>query len=156
MRFLANRDARLHFALLTDFPDAPAESLPGDASLLQLAETRIDELNAKYRDGNPLAPGERGGRQRKPRRRQGRRLLSVSSATALECDARIWMGYERKRGKLGDFNALLRGGHSGWLFSIVGATAVLVAGQIRHHARHGHAAAARRRARSSSARWRIR
>ncbi len=28
VRFLANRDTHLHFGLLTDFPDANAESLP--------------------------------------------------------------------------------------------------------------------------------
>ena len=33
MRFLANRDAHLHFALLTDFRDAPAETTAGDDAL---------------------------------------------------------------------------------------------------------------------------
>ena len=37
VRFLANRDANLHFALLTDFRDAAAETLPDDEPLLQLA-----------------------------------------------------------------------------------------------------------------------
>ncbi len=30
VRFLANRDAHLHFGLLTDFPDAREETLPDD------------------------------------------------------------------------------------------------------------------------------
>jgi cyclic beta-1,2-glucan synthetase len=30
VRFLANRDDSLHFALLTDFRDAPEETLPED------------------------------------------------------------------------------------------------------------------------------
>ena len=34
VRFLANRDAHLHFALLTDFPDAREETLAGDEALL--------------------------------------------------------------------------------------------------------------------------
>ncbi|MFN2244986.1 MAG: cyclic beta 1-2 glucan synthetase, partial [Anaerolineae bacterium] len=41
VRFLANRDERLHFGLLTDFQDASAETLPGDATLLQLAQKSI-------------------------------------------------------------------------------------------------------------------
>ena len=34
VRFLANRDPHLHFALLTDFADAPQETLPDDGPLL--------------------------------------------------------------------------------------------------------------------------
>src|SRR4030095_1601317 len=48
VRFLANRDAHLHFALLTDFADAQEQSLAADESLLRLAEARIEELNRKY------------------------------------------------------------------------------------------------------------
>jgi cyclic beta-1,2-glucan synthetase len=109
--FLANRDERLHFGLLTDFQDARQESLPEDGPLVQLARARIDELNAKY--------GAGGGRNEddifflfhRPRRWNPRE--------------RLWMGYERKRGKLADLNALLRG-VSGDRFSlVVGDTAVL-------------------------------
>ena len=39
--------------------------------------------------------------------------------------ARIWMGHERKRGKLGDLNSLLRGGRPDGFSLIVGATAIL-------------------------------
>src|SRR5271170_3785487 len=48
VRFLANRDAHLHFGLLTDFADAHEETLPEDTLLLQRAEARINELNRKY------------------------------------------------------------------------------------------------------------
>ena len=37
-------------------------------------------------------------------------------------EARIWMGHERKRGKLGDLNALLRGGRTDGFSLVVGAT----------------------------------
>lgn len=55
VRFLANRDPSLHFALLTDFLDAGQESLPGDAALMQLAAEKIDALNLKYgqKSGRP-------------------------------------------------------------------------------------------------------
>jgi len=48
VRFLANRDEGLHFGLLTDFPDASSEKLPGDETLLILAREKIEGLNVKY------------------------------------------------------------------------------------------------------------
>ncbi|MDD5170931.1 MAG: hypothetical protein PHN75_19095, partial [Syntrophales bacterium] len=102
VRFLANRDANLHLGLLTDFRDAQEETLPEDEPLLRLARKKIEELNAKY------------GHSRsdifflfhRPRR--------------WNPHDRIWMGYERKRGKLAELNALLRGGeNAGERFSMV-------------------------------------
>jgi len=111
VRFLANRDERLHFALLTDFPDAREEFLSEDEPLVQLARTRIEELNAKYRDGEDQSWDDIFFLFHRPRR--------------WNPQEKIWMGYERKRGKLADLNALLRGG-SGDAFSlVVGDTAVL-------------------------------
>ncbi|MBN2437940.1 MAG: cyclic beta 1-2 glucan synthetase [Deltaproteobacteria bacterium] len=111
VRFLANRDDHLHFALLTDFRDAPAETLPEDEALLWLAQKGIEGLNEKY--GDPK--GDRFFLFHRPRRWNPR--------------DRIWMGYERKRGKIADLNALLRGetqGGSGARFSLViGDTSVL-------------------------------
>ena len=111
VRFLANRDDNLHFALLTDFLDAPTEALPEDEALLQLAQKGIEGLNIKYNDPK----GDRFFLFHRPRRWNPR--------------DRIWMGYERKRGKLADLNALLRGetrGGAGDRFSlVVGDTAVL-------------------------------
>ena len=55
------------------------------------------------------------------------------------------MGYERKRGKLTEFNALLRGGSRDCFSEIVGRDGHPAGDQICHHARHRHPAAARRR-----------
>jgi cellobiose phosphorylase len=111
VRFLANRDDNLHFALLTDFRDAPAETLPEDEGLLRLVQTGIEGLNKKYRNLN----GDSFFLFHRPRR--------------WNPQDRIWMGYERKRGKLADLNALLRGDPedgSGARFSlVVGDTAAL-------------------------------
>ena len=92
VRFLANRDPNLHFALLTDLPDAVSEPRERDTHpLVELAVHLIDNLNAKY-------PSPRYGkflllhRHRVFNRRQG-----------------VWMGWERKRGKLLDLNKLLSG-----------------------------------------------
>jgi cellobiose phosphorylase len=104
---LSNRDRNLHFALLTDFRDAAAENLPADAALLQRARAGIEQLNRRY-----LSPtAELFFLFHRPRRwnaGEGR-----------------WMGYERKRGKLMEFNALLRGGAAGRFSTILGATAIL-------------------------------
>ena len=98
VRFLANRDAHLHFGLLTDFRDAPSEHMPGDDELVAHAAARIEALNAKYAvlplDGND-GPGALFYLFHRPRR--------------WNLNDRLWMGRERKRGKLGDLNALLRG-----------------------------------------------
>jgi len=95
VRFLANRDDHLHFGLLTDFRDAEAEYLPEDEALLCLARQRIEALNDKY----PNPAGASFFLFHRPRRWNPR--------------DRIWMGYERKRGKLTDLNWLLRGGPHG-------------------------------------------
>jgi cyclic beta-1,2-glucan synthetase len=111
VRFLANRDENLHFALLTDFRDAREETIPEDEPLLRLTQKRIEELNEKYRS----AKGDTFFLFHRPRRWNPRE--------------RMWMGYERKRGKLTDLNSFLRGGAhgiSGVRFSlVVGETAVL-------------------------------
>ena len=92
VRFLANRDPQLGFALVGDFRDASAEHLDSDAPLLAYASEVIDALNAKYAD-----PKHCGGffLFQRPRRYNAR-------------DG-VWMGWERKRGKLEDLNATLRG-----------------------------------------------
>jgi cellobiose phosphorylase len=111
VRFLANRDPRLQFGLLTDFADAAGETLPQDEPLLHLAGQRIAELNEKYRGiENPANDGAFFLFHR-PRRWNPRE--------------RVWMGRERKRGKLGDLNALLRGAGGDPFSRIVGNVGAL-------------------------------
>ena len=90
VRYLANRDQNLHFALLTDLLDAPQEVMPQDAELVRLAKEGIEQLNQKYEKDRSdifyLA--------HRPRR--------------WNAEEEVWMGYERKRGKLAEFNTLLR------------------------------------------------
>ncbi len=86
--YLGNADPHIGFALLTDFADAPEEVMPEDETLLQLARQRIAELNAAY-PGKPFFVLHR------------RRLWNPQEA--------VWMGWERKRGKLHELNRLLRG-----------------------------------------------
>ncbi len=91
VRYLANRDNNLYFALLTDFLDAPSEVTDADAGLLSLARRQIEALNAKYPDS------------------EGDRFFLLHRPRQWNPAERTWMGYERKRGKLAELNALLRG-----------------------------------------------
>ncbi len=100
VHFLGNQDECLHFALLTDFADAACEVLSEDEPLLRRARNGIEALNDKYRS----ADGERFFLLHRPRR------WSVGEG--------VWMGFERKRGKLADLNTLLRGG-DGQCFALV-------------------------------------
>ena len=107
VRFLANRDANLHFGLLTDFRDAHEETLPEDELLLRLAQQRIEGLNQKYRNEN----SDTFFLFHRPRR--------------WNPQERLWMGYERKRGKLAELNSLLRGGPEARFSLVIGETVVL-------------------------------
>ncbi|MGY0618258.1 GH36-type glycosyl hydrolase domain-containing protein [Lysobacter sp. A378] len=112
VRFLANRDPNLHFALLTDFFDADQQTLPQDAALLQAARDEIASLNERYADGDDdIFFLFHRPRQWNPRERR-------------------WMGHERKRGKLAALNAYLRGGAGECFISVVGNTAAL--GNVRY------------------------
>jgi cellobiose phosphorylase len=108
VRFLANQDVNLRFCLLTDFADAATESTPGDAPLLAFATGLLNALNLKY----PRAGGDNFLLLHRPRR-----WNPTQSA---------WMGYERKRGKLGDLNAFLRGGGQEAFSAVIGDTGGLV------------------------------
>ncbi|MCK9197354.1 MAG: hypothetical protein M0P16_10290, partial [Syntrophales bacterium] len=104
VRFLANRGENLRFALLTDFLDADEETQPDDGPLLLLARQRIEELNEKYRTSKNDA------------------FFLFHRPRRLNPQDHIWMGYERKRGKLADLNHFLRGGSRECFSLIVGNT----------------------------------
>ncbi len=107
IRFLTNRANNLHFGLLTDFCDAPHEKMPEDDEILRLAEKGIKELHEKYR-------GVRGGS-----------FYLFHRTRRWNPEEKIWMGYERKRGKLAELNAFLRDGKRGCFSKIMGATELL-------------------------------
>ncbi|MGZ5472813.1 MAG: GH36-type glycosyl hydrolase domain-containing protein [Thermoanaerobaculia bacterium] len=88
---LGNLDDHVHFAILSDFPDADAESLPGDDALLAEAVAGIEELNRRH------------GGERKDR------FFLFHRARRWNPKEAVFMGWERKRGKIEEFNRLLRG-----------------------------------------------
>src|SRR4029077_5433760 len=91
IHYLANPDPNLRFALLTDFADAPAEHRPEDAGYLQAALEGVAALTRRYAGDGP------------PRFFLFHRRRRGSPTQG------CWMGWERKRGKLAEFNRLLRG-----------------------------------------------
>ena len=88
---LGNTDPNIHFAILSDFADASAAEMPGDDRILAAAREGITGLNAHAEPG-------RGG--------TFHLLHRVRQWNAGEAS---WIGWERKRGKLEEFNRLLRG-----------------------------------------------
>ncbi len=92
VRFIANRDAHVHFALLTDLPDSVTKPHTNDTHpLVELAVHLIDELNRKH--GSP----ESGS------------FILLHRHRIFNVRQGVWMGWERKRGKLLDLNKLLAG-----------------------------------------------
>lgn len=92
VHFLSGAAGDLTFILLTDMMDAQVENLPDDRMILSAAAEAIERLNAKYPQG-PAGP----------------RFLLLHRPRRYNASEGVWMGWERKRGKLHDLNRLLRG-----------------------------------------------
>lgn len=107
LRYVGNRDANLTFALLTDFSDASEECLRDDKERLRLVREGILSLNERYRP-------------------EGSSLFYLFHRPRLwNPHEQLWMGYERKRGKLEQFNSLLRGGLRDGFSEIIGDLGIL-------------------------------
>ena len=91
IHYLANQDENIYFALLSDFSDSLSEEMPDDERILDAALAGIENLNKRYRKNNS-SQFYLFHRRRLWNKREGK-----------------WMGWERKRGKLQEFNRLLRG-----------------------------------------------
>ncbi len=91
IHYLSNPDSELRFALLTDCADASTESMPEDERFVKAAQEGIAALNRRYCANMP----DRFFLFHR------RRLWNPAEG--------CWMGWERKRGKLLEFNRLLRG-----------------------------------------------
>ena len=94
IRYLGNRDANLFFALITDFRDATECEQPDDEALLAQARSAIELLNDKYSEDRPCI------------------FYLFHRPRVWNNHEKVWMGYERKRGKLEQFNALLQDNQS--------------------------------------------
>jgi cyclic beta-1,2-glucan synthetase len=83
--YLSNSDPNLSFVLLSDFSDSPQESIPEDTHFLEQVVSGIQMLNQRYAPVFYLF--------------HRKRLWNPAE--------NVWMGWERKRGKLAEFNQYL-------------------------------------------------
>src|SRR5205814_1468260 len=81
VRFLGNHDPNIHFALLTDLADSPVPSREDDPLVDSCAQL-IKELNEKY-----------------SQQKMGS-FLMLHRHRIYNPSEKVWMGWERKRGKL--------------------------------------------------------
>ena len=88
---LGNLDPRVHFAILSDFTDAPAREMPQDEAILDAARTGVEALNARHAEG------------------RNDRFYLVHRVRQWNSREGVFMGWERKRGKIEEWNRLLRG-----------------------------------------------
>ena len=93
VHYLANPDGDVRFALVSDWADAPAETVAGDAAILTAVRASVTRLNASH---GPAPDG-------------GARFFVFHRRRFWNASERVWMGWERKRGKLHELNRLLRG-----------------------------------------------
>ena len=88
---LGNLDPRVHFAILSDFTDAPAREMPQDEAILSAARAGVEALNARHAEG------------------RSDRFYLVHRVRQWNPREGVFMGWERKRGKIEEWNRLLRG-----------------------------------------------
>ncbi len=88
---LGNLDPCVHVAILSDFADADTGAAPDDEAILERAQSGIEALNFKYAAEH------------------GSRFYLFHRARQWNALQQAWIGWERKRGKIEEFNRLLRG-----------------------------------------------
>ena len=109
---LGNLDPCIHFAILSDCSDTTSRETPGDDAILKRAREGVEALNMK------LGPDHAD------------RFFLFHRDRQWNAAENSWMGWERKRGKIEEFNRLLRGATDTTFSTQVGALDVLP--QVRY------------------------
>ncbi|HWQ29362.1 MAG TPA: glucoamylase family protein [Negativicutes bacterium] len=104
--YLANREDNLYFALLGDYKDHDGEKAAGDSEITRLAIRKVKELNERYGKGAD-------------------RFFFLNRKRTFNKAQNRWMGWERKRGALYEFNELLLRGKKSTFENIEGNLDVL-------------------------------
>jgi cyclic beta-1,2-glucan synthetase len=104
---LANLDPLIHFAILGDFTDAATRETPADEAILEAARAGIEALNSRMGEG------------------RGDKFFLLHRLRQWNPREGVWMGWERKRGKLEELNRLLRGATDTSFSVQIGEVAVL-------------------------------
>ncbi len=94
LRYLANTEDYLHYVLLSDPADASEPGLPGDAAIDEALVQGVRILNNRYAQ------------------QSGHKFLLLHRTREFNASENCWMAWERKRGKIEQFNALLLKGES--------------------------------------------
>lgn len=89
VNFLGNNDKNIYFALLMDFKDSKMETTLSDEGLVEQINKGIDELNKKYPSNI-------------------KRFYLFHRRRMWNPHENVFMGWERKRGKIREFNLFLR------------------------------------------------
>lgn len=91
VHYLANPRGEIYFALLSDWRDSKFEEREEDLEILDYAKREVAALSARYaHDGKT-------------------RFFLLHRRRLFNPGEGVWMGWERKRGKLHELNLLLRG-----------------------------------------------
>lgn len=88
--YLANESENLYFALLGDYKDFKSKDSPEDIDIRNSCINYILELNQKYKKKEKI-------------------FYFLCRERKYNKNENIWLGWERKRGKLVEFNHLIRG-----------------------------------------------
>ena len=102
VQFLANREAHLHFAVLSDFTDATSETREDDAAIVAAAVAGVRLLNDRYATESQDA------------------FYLFHRPRRWNPHEGVWMGWERKRGKLAEFNRFVLTGNRAGFSEVVG------------------------------------
>ncbi len=91
VQFLANQDENIYYSLLGDLSDAQSETTENDQAFLMIAFDGIEKLNHRY--ASKTQP----------------RFYLFHRTRLYNFSEKKWICWERKRGKIMEFNHLLRG-----------------------------------------------
>lgn len=108
VRFLANLDSNISFALLADLPDADQETTADDGVLIESAKKRMQDLNQRYFP------------QSQPR------FFLLTRRRVWNTSQGHFISWEKKRGKVMEFNRLLLGFQDTSFTLLVGDAQALV------------------------------
>jgi cyclic beta-1,2-glucan synthetase len=104
LHWLASREKHAQFALLSDWADAPTETVESDSALLEDMRSRLRVLNRSY----PAAAGS------------APRFALLHRRRSWSASENKWIGWERKRGKLEQLVRQLAGGPASAFMALSG------------------------------------
>jgi len=116
--WLANQDEHLHFALLSDFADGPTEEVFGDKKLSTLPQPASNSLTSDTAKES--------------------RSFHLFHRSRQWCETKEWSRLGRKRGKLREFNRLLRRASDTSFILATGSPDFTGSDSLCHHPRRRH------------------